>query len=97
MKFDLKKNNQLVVLSGIFVLLATATIATLYIQTVTAAVGIDYKTLGEFMSTQAHSGNDPHNPANGNGVGGNSIDHSPDIGQTISTAATTEKGKYNGD
>ena len=68
--FTLISKNQLVLLSGIFVLLATATIATVYnVQTVEGQ-------LGPFISEGATSGNgNPNNPANGNGVIGNNEDH----------------------
>ena len=87
--FTLKKNNQLVLLSGILVLMATATIATTYnVQTVEAA---DPKNLGEGFSSLATSGGfNDNNPSNGNGLGGPiSGLAGPTWGKSVSEEATS--------
>ena len=92
--FELKMNNQLVVLSGILVLLATATVATIYnVQTVEAKSPQATGNFGQTAaSPQATDGvGNPRNTANGNGLTANSIAHNPDFGGIVSSIASPNK------
>jgi len=82
--------NQIVVLAGILVLMATATIATIYnVQSVEAkspqATGNFGQTAASPQATDG-SGN-PRNPGNGNGLTANSVDHNTGFGGIVSSIA----------
>ena len=82
--------NQVVLLSGIIVLLATATIATVYnIQTIEAKSPQATGNFGQTAaSPQATDGTgNPRNTGNGNGLTANSVSHSTDFGGLVSSIA----------
>ena len=85
----MKAKNQLVVLSGILVLLATATIAANYnVQTVEAKASRNDNFGQNAASPQATDGvGNPRNTGNGNGLTANSVNHSPDFGGVVSSIA----------
>jgi hypothetical protein len=86
----LKTTNQLVVLSGILVILATATIAATYNVMIAEAKSSGSDNFGQTASGQAHGTQNYANPANGNGILANrdqNYGEPPTFGNAVSGCA----------